>query len=125
MTEIPRTWALATIGELTTDCTQKVPAADEEFSYIDIASVDRQTKTIVSPQALIGREAPSRARKLVRTGDVLVSMTRPNLNAVALVPETLDGQIASTGFDVLRSNGVDPRWLFYLARTQGFIDRMS
>jgi len=62
----------------------------------------------------------------VATGDTLVSMTRPNLNAVALVPEALDGQIASTGFDVLRpKTGVDPRWLAYLVRCDDFVRAMS
>jgi type I restriction enzyme S subunit len=53
-------------------------------------------------------------------------MTRPNLNAVALVPKELDGQIASTGFDVLRPvAGVDPRWIGYLVRTEAFVQAMS
>lgn len=56
----------------------------------------------------------------------MVSMTRPNLNAVALVPPELDGQIASTGFDVLRPlNGIDPRWLGYLVRSEAFVNAMS
>lgn len=58
-------------------------------------------------------------------GDVLVSMTRPNLNAVAMVPKNLDGQIASTGFDVLRAQVIDPRWLFFIVRTTAFVERMS
>jgi type I restriction enzyme S subunit len=97
----------------------------ETVRYIDIASIDRETKRIVSPQVLDGGAAPSRARKIVRAGDVLVSMTRPNLNAVALVPDVLDGQIASTGFDVLRAPKVDPRWIFYAVRTRAFVDSMS
>lgn len=52
-------------------------------------------------------------------------MTRPNLNAVALVPDALDGQIASTGFDVLRPCFVSPRWLGYLVQTQAFVDSLS
>jgi len=52
-------------------------------------------------------------------------MTRPNLNAVALVPPEFDQQVASTGFDVLRSIGVESRWLFYVVRSPSFIDRMS
>jgi type I restriction enzyme S subunit len=125
VSELPSGWTIASLGEIATDCQQQVPASEATFKYIDIASVDRQTKTITKPQTVVGEDAPSRARKLVRAGDVLVSMTRPNLNAVAMVPENLDGQIASTGFDVLRSNGIDPRWLFYLVRTQSFVDRMS
>ena len=52
-------------------------------------------------------------------------MTRPNLNAVALVGTELDGQIASTGFDVLRAPGMYSRWLYYLVRTSAFVEAMS
>jgi type I restriction enzyme, S subunit len=113
------------MGEVTCEPMQRVPAASEEFNYIDIASVDREVKAITSPQHLRGDKAPSRARKVVRTGDVLVSMTRPNLNAVALVPRQFDGQIASTGFDVLRPNCVDPRWIFGIVRSSEFVNAMS
>ena len=125
MSELPQSWAWAPLSAITSDATQKVPAHDEPFEYIDIGSIDRDRKRIASPQPLMGKDAPSRARKQVRAGDTLVSMTRPNLNAVALVPDGLDGQVASTGFDVLRPRGVEPRWPFYLVRTQDFIDAMS
>ncbi|MEF8717290.1 MAG: restriction endonuclease subunit S [Candidatus Accumulibacter necessarius] len=125
MNDLPDSWAMASLAAVSVDCEQRIPAADATFQYIDIASIDRATKSIVTPQTLLGRNAPSRARKVVRTGDVLVSMTRPNLNAVSFVPEIFNGQIASTGFDVLRSDGVEPRWLFYLVRTEGFVQSMS
>ncbi|MDH0423086.1 restriction endonuclease [Delftia tsuruhatensis] len=70
-------------------------------------------------------QAPSRAKQHLRAGDVLVSMTRPNLNAVALVPEHLDGAIGSTGFHVLRSRWLRPDFLFRLVQSQRFVDEMS
>ena len=125
MSGLPEGWAWTTLGQITRDCDQRVPDANDEFRYVDIASVDRQSKAITAPQTLLGKEAPSRARKEIRHGDVLVSMTRPNLNAVAMVPEDLDRQIASTGFDVLRASEVDPRWVFNAVRSQDFVERMS
>jgi type I restriction enzyme, S subunit len=65
--------------------------------------------------------APTRARQQVKEHDVLVSMTRPNLNAVAIVGADLHGAVASTGFDVLRSLGVHPDWISYRVQTQEFI----
>ena len=82
MNRLPPTWAVAPIDDLVLETTQRLPADDESFRYVDIAAVDRESKIITSPQELLGAEAPSRARKEVRSGDVLVSMTRPNLNAV-------------------------------------------
>jgi type I restriction enzyme S subunit len=52
-------------------------------------------------------------------------MTRPNLNAVAIVPTELSHAIASTGFDVLRSSHIQPKWLFYLVQTDVFVSAMS
>lgn len=96
---------------------------DAEFVYVDVAAVDNELKQITQPKTLIGADAPSRARKVIFGGDVLVSTVRPNLNAVALVPSSLDGQIASTGFCVLRvkSDVVLPEYLFYYVRTPAFI----
>lgn len=126
MRDLPLNWAEATLGQLSTEPAQVVPAHGETIRYIDIGSIDRVKKQIVKPQTLRGEDAPSRARKRVSTGDTLVSMTRPNLNSVALVPSELNGDIASTGFDVLRPHkGVDPRWLAYLVRTDDFIAAMS
>lgn len=125
MSKLPSGWVEAMLGEIASDCTQRIPDGETAFTYIDIASVDRKTKQIVSAQELLGAQAPSRARKVVRAGDVLVSMTRPNLNAVALVPPRLDGQIASTGFDVLRPLCGEPRWIFYTVRSMAFVNAMS
>jgi type I restriction enzyme, S subunit len=97
---------------------------EKSFEYIDISSIDKDSKQIVSTTKIAGRDAPSRARKLVRQGDILVSTVRPNLNAVAIVPPELDGEIASTGFCVLRAkkNLLKERYLFYRTLTPHFIN---
>ena len=103
---------------------QDGPKGRREFVYVDISSIDRETKRIVDPKALPASKAPSRARQVLKRGDVLVSMTRPNLNAVAIVPPSLDGAIGSTGFHVLRAKDTDPEFLFYAVQTPAFIDAM-
>ncbi len=95
-----------------------------DFVYVDIGSIDRGQKTIATVQNVSGAGAPSRAKQRLRTGDVLVSMTRPNLNAVAIVPANLDGAIGSTGFHVLRSTHMVPKYLYYLVQSQRFVDAM-
>lgn len=125
MSALPQGWALTSIDSVTTKAAQKIAGVEETFTYIDIGSVSRETKQIIDPEELLGKNAPSRARQLVKAGDVLVSMTRPNLNAVALVPDTLDEQIASTGFDVLRPIAVESRWLFAAVRTADFVQAMT
>jgi len=99
---------------------------ESPFKYIDISSVDREQKCIVSTPEIIGSEAPSRARKEVKAGDILVSTVRPNLNAVAIVPPKLDNQIASTGFCVLRPTSlIDKTYLFYFTISNPFIDVLT
>jgi type I restriction enzyme S subunit len=122
-------WPRVPIGDLCLPTETKDPRdeADQPFLYVDIASIDRQLKTIGAFSQLIGAEAPSRARKVIQANDVLVSTVRPNLNAVAIVPRELDGQIASTGFCVLRPRpGVlHHKFLFYFAVTPEFVDELS
>lgn len=110
-----RTWSPA----------RDAPGAD--FTYLDIASIDRDEKRIVAPTPIPCAEAPSRARQLVETGDVLVSTVRPGLNAVALVPAELDGATASTGFTVLRPRVelLDSRYLFFWVRSPAFVSTME
>lgn len=96
------------------------------FEYIDIGSIDREKKQICGTTRVEPQDAPSRAKYIVRTGDILVSTVRPNLNAVAVVPPPLSNAIASSGFAVLR---IDEReavssYIFHWVRTQFFIDDM-
>lgn len=122
---LPEGWVLASIDQVSHKGEQRKPDAAEQFIYVDIGSIDRESKVIASPQRLSGSDAPSRARKVISAGDVLVSLTRPNLNAVALVGKEYDGQIASTGFEVIRPVGVESRFLFFLVRDQAFVDAIS
>ncbi|MGQ0708352.1 MAG: restriction endonuclease subunit S [Rhodoferax sp.] len=101
-------------------------SADDVFRYIDLSSVDQDTKAISDAREVACGEAPSRARQLVAAGDVLVSTVRPNLNGVARVPSELDGATASTGFCVLRPEPkkLDGSYLFQWVKSSAFISDM-
>jgi type I restriction enzyme S subunit len=118
-------WPCPTIGELCERTTHRDPSLlpEQRFTYIDISSVDKESKRIMRPTQLLGSDAPSRARKEIQTGDILVSTVRPNLNAVAFVPGELAGEIASTGFCVLRPKPsvVLSKYLFYWTLTRTFV----
>ncbi|QNK74539.1 restriction endonuclease subunit S [Variovorax sp. PAMC28562] len=115
----------ASLGEVADESVaQTGPATKADFAYVDIGSIDRERKTIATAQAVSVDAAPSRAKQRLRSGDVLVSMTRPNLNAVAIVPASLDGAIGSTGFHVLRSKYMVPQYLYFLVQSQQFVDAM-
>lgn len=75
---------------------------DDEFQYIDLTSVDRVTRTIGDTVTITADSAPSRAQQIIRTGDVIFATTRPTQMRWAVIPPEYDGQIASTGYCVLR-----------------------
>ena len=122
-------WDAATIADVCEPAELRDPRQDPagKFHYVDISGIDRTCKAIAEHQTLSGADAPSRARKAIRKGDVLVSTVRPNLNAVAMVPADLDGHIASTGFCVLRPNRavIEPRYLFYRTLTPEFVTALT
>lgn len=124
-------WAypLVPIGELVSSVSKWNPCeseTNEVFTYIDIASINRETKQVEEVVEILTHEAPSRARQIVKAGDILVSTVRPNLNAVAHLDSQFDGATASTGFTVLRTKPqkLDSRYLYYWVRTPYFIKDM-
>jgi type I restriction enzyme S subunit len=126
--ELPQAWEWTTIGEVTQPIEKVKPKEnpDTQFTYLDISSIDNQLNKVVEPKVYYGSEAPSRARQLVRAHDVLFSTVRTYLKNIALVPEIYDGQIASTGFSVLRGESdISPKYLFYYSLTDQFINPLS
>ena len=97
---------------------------ENTFPYIEISEIDISTGHIKHVRSVSVSEAPSRAKKIVRTGDIIVSTTRPNRGAISFISEEKNFNIASTGFSVLRGlkEGVhiDIEYLFWVLR-QGFI----
>ena len=96
--------------------------ADQHFEYIDLTSVDRTTKSIIETSTIDGETAPSRAKQLVKDGDVIFGTTRPTLNRFCLINRRHDGQVCSTGFCVLRPDQaqVIPNFLFHIIGSQKF-----
>jgi type I restriction enzyme, S subunit len=104
-----------------------IDSPDNFFTYVDISAIDSSSKEIVEPKQILGVNAPSRARQLVKLGDVLVSTVRPNLNSIAQITQVFDGATVSTGFCVLRPDltKVSFRYLFHWVQTQRFVDDMA
>ena len=95
----------------------------EYFSYIDIDSIDNKRQIVRSPKKTLVKEAPSRASRAVHSGDVLFSMVRPYLKNIALIDESLQDCIASTGFYVCSpKSDLDSQFLYYLLCSKDSID---
>jgi len=95
------------------------------IDYIDVSGVSNTLFEIVNVTRYKGKDAPGRARKIVRTNDVLFATIRPTLQRIAIVPEHLDKQVCSTAFFVLRAKpNVDHRFIFYFLFTTEFSEAM-
>ena len=129
MNSLTKDWRMVKIQELTTHTKQRDPRKQPEkpFRYVDVSSVSNTLFKIISSTGILGSEAPSRARKEIKTKDVLFATVRPTLKRIALVPQELDGEIASTGYCVLRSqeDKVVPEFLYYTLLTSSFIKAMG
>lgn len=127
MTVLPSSWVLCEIGDVLApvQMTGK-DEPDREIWYVDISSIDNETNQITCPKRLMMSAAPSRARQKVISGDVLFSTVRPYLKKIAAVETKYDGEVASTGFSVLRgANGIEPKYLFYKAISHDFVSALT
>ncbi|RMX10993.1 restriction endonuclease subunit S [Vandammella animalimorsus] len=92
-----------------------------EIAYIDIGNVDSQGQIhdIVNYRY---EDAPTRARRIVRDGDVIISTVRTYLQAIAPIENPPENLIVSTGFAVVRpSNLLDPKFCKYALRESQFL----
>jgi type I restriction enzyme S subunit len=97
---------------------------DWEFDYIDIGSVTL-SEGVKHKERMRFEASPSRARKLVQEGDVLVSTVRTYLRAIAAVEPAEVPQVASTGFAVLRADKrIDPRFLYRVVQSNPFVEQV-
>ena len=117
--EVPLKWVVSynddSLPESTDESTQ--------IRYVEISDVN-ETDGITGAADVAFGEAPSRARRILQRGDVIVSTVRPYLRAVAAVGTNYDGAICSTGFAVLRARGVDERFLKYAVLDRAFMDQV-
>jgi type I restriction enzyme S subunit len=124
----PKGWPIGPLNDLLDPGIERVNPAlafpENEFTYIEIGSV--KNCAIKEVKRLRGAEAPTRARQVVRAGDVLYSMTRPNLRNIAIVPKEHDGAICTTGFAVLRpKHPYDTYFIFEVVKSDFFTNAMS
>ena len=98
---------------------------DYTFAYLDIGSVDTGRLT-GRPGRIRFSDSPSRARRVVSSGDTIVSTVRTYLKAVWHAEGPAAHLVASTGFAVLTPRpGTRPRFVSYVCRSDPFTDRVT
>lgn len=98
--DLPNGWEWVRVINVGYSLGQKTPS--HIFTYVDVSSIDNLNGTICSPEVLEANSAPSRARKIVKSGTVIYSTVRPYLLNVAVVVKDFDPEaIASTAFAII------------------------
>lgn len=77
---------------------KSIKPSGEDFLYIDIESIDNKKQIINEVKNIKTANAPSRASRYTKKGDIVFSMVRPYLRNIAKIER--DNCIASTGFFV-------------------------
>lgn len=90
---------------------------DSSFRYVELADIDASIGVIHSAGEVKGDEAPSRARRVLKRGDILVSSVEGSLDKVALVDEEHEDSLASTGFFQFRAGTIRPEVLLVLSKS--------
>lgn len=115
-------WALCTLNDETLP---ELTPGSFSFEYVDISNVtEGQISDELETYAF--RDAPSRARRLARTDDVIISTVRTYLRAIARIEQVDGHRVYSTGFAVLRpdSNLIDPRYIAYVLSSSRVMDEI-
>ncbi|WP_438835586.1 restriction endonuclease subunit S [Streptococcus pluranimalium] len=112
-----------TLGEVA-ESTQNISwkkQGNNSFSYIDLSSVDRESKKIVETTEITKDTAPSRAQRIIKKDDIILGTTRPTLRRYTKVTQEFDNQVCSTGFYVFRaSDEVLPNYVYHIFGSHDF-----
>ncbi|EAP0410880.1 restriction endonuclease subunit S [Salmonella enterica subsp. enterica serovar Hermannswerder] len=120
--ELPAGWEWIKISEIGHDWGQKTP--DEDFTYIDVGSINKEYGIIEEPSILSAKDAPSRARKIVQKGTVIYSTVRPYLLNIAIIESAFSPEpIASTAFAIIHPyTAMNANFIYYYLRSPVFIN---
>jgi len=121
--EIPEHWEvkrLKYVASINDEVLTEKTDEDYEIEYVEISGV-KNGIGIVETSTYRFKDAPSRARRIVRDGDVLVSTVRTYLKSIAKVESPPYNLIASTGFAVIRSRKINSDYAGYLFYSEPLI----
>ncbi len=94
-----------------------IPENDKTYKYIELSNV-RNNMDILDVREIIGSELPTRARRMVKKGQVIVSSIEGSLNSCAIIDEEFDGAICSNGFFVIDSEYIESNCLLVLFKSK-------
>jgi len=125
--QVPAHWEclpLKRVVEINRRTLPETTDPDYRFDYLDIGSVATGFLRAKSSRIRFG-DAPSRARRVVLHGDIIVSTVRTYLRAVYHFDTDVADLVVSTGFAVLTPpHGACSAFFGYVAQSAAFIDQV-
>ena len=94
-----------------------VPQGHDSYQYIELADVG-QSGDISDVDIQYGSDLPTRARRIVKSGQIIVSSVEGSLQSCALITDEYDGALCSTGFYVLDSDCINSETLLVLFKSE-------
>ncbi|MBD8556855.1 restriction endonuclease subunit S [Rhizobium sp. CFBP 8762] len=126
--EVPSGWSesqIDAVADMNPESLRSNTSVDFRLKYIDVATVDGPS-SMLEPRPMNFGEAPSRARKRVKRGDILVSTIRPYLRSFCQVLAREPDLVASTAFAVLRPKPpVDGDFLYQHVLSEKFVEHLT
>ncbi|EAI2492923.1 restriction endonuclease subunit S, partial [Campylobacter jejuni] len=99
--------------------TNFTPKNNENYSYIELANIGNNGN-VSEPISDLGKNLPTRARRIVSKGDVIISSIEGSLSSCALITQEFDKHLVSTGFFVLNSKLLNGETLLVMFKSQIF-----
>lgn len=113
--------ALNPVGTIGSECSiydkTFIPADDTYYPYIELANINKVGE-IDNVERIIGSDLPTRARRQIKEGQILVSSIEGSLDSCALVSEQYNLAICSTGFYVIDSSKYNSETLLVLLKSK-------
>lgn len=109
---------LSSLVSFSTECWDRKSIYDTKIPYIEIGAINTEKSEIDYVEMIAVEKAPSRAKYIVRTNDIIVSTTRPSRGAIVKIDKEHNLCVVSSGFAVIRNidNDLDINYLLYILR---------
>lgn len=125
--EIPEHWIISKlkyISKCNESTLKENTKSDLYMRYIDIGSVSYDNGIEIY-QEMKFEDSPSRARRIVKKGNIIISTVRTYLKAIAFIEDD-ENVIVSTGFAVIRLNdAMYNKYFYYYIKSEKFIEQVD
>ena len=119
-----KNYGYVTLQDLEIQDKNYTPKQEKQYHYIELANIG-SNGNISTPTQDFGKNLPTRARRIVKEGDVIISSIEGSLSSCALITKEFDSCLVSTGFYVLRSKHINGETLLVLFKSEIFQDYLK